>query len=55
MFASIAKQRIWFAVAVVLATLHIFLDPPRIPDLDELLSGALSPVVELEVWRRLGA
>jgi hypothetical protein len=51
-FASITKQRIWLVVIVVLASLCVFVDRPRIPDLDELLAGALSPVVELEVWRR---
>ena len=52
MLASITKQRISLAVVVVLTALCVFLDPPWIPDLDELLAGALGPVVELEVWRR---
>jgi hypothetical protein len=51
-FASTTRRGIWFAVVVALACFSLFLDRPRRPDLDELLSGALSPVVELEVWRR---
>jgi hypothetical protein len=52
MFASLAKQRIRLAVTVAFASRCVFLDRPRIPDLDELPLGALSPVVELEVGRR---
>jgi len=51
-FASITKQRIWLGVAVVLTSLCVFLDRPRMPDLDELLSGTLDAIVELEVGRR---
>ena len=51
-FASITRPRMWLAVMVALASFCVFLDRPRIPDLDELLPGALSPVVDLEVWRR---
>jgi hypothetical protein len=49
-FAPITRKGIWFAVVVGFASLLV--SQIRIPDLDELLSGALSPVEELEVWRR---
>ncbi len=52
MFASITRRGIWFAVVVVLASLSRLPGQTRIPDLDELLSGALSPVVEMEMRRR---
>jgi hypothetical protein len=49
-FALIARRGIWFAVVVGLASFLV--SQIRIPDLDELLAGALSPVVKLEVRRR---
>ena len=49
-FASIARRGTWFAVVVGLALFLV--SQIRIPDLDELLSGALDPVVEMETRRR---
>ncbi len=44
------KRSTWIAVAVVL--LAFFVSQFRLPDIDKVLSGALNPVEELEVWRR---
>ena len=52
MLASVKKPGIWFGAVVLLALFSLFLDRPRIPDLDELLAGALNPVVEMETRRR---
>ncbi len=49
-FASVARKGMWFAVVVGLAAFLV--SRITIPDLDDLLSGALSPVVEMETRRR---
>ena len=50
MLASIVRKGIWFAVVVGLASFLV--SQIRMPDLDELASDALDPVVEMETLRR---
>ncbi len=48
--AFITRRLICIAVALTLVA--VFIAQFRMPDIDELLFGTLSPVEELEVWGR---